>query len=418
MAELVVAKNRNRAMITLRGGNSSRMHSNEIRTPLADWRRKPFYRPAVKPLIGVYRAINRPLRLWHALRMIRASRQGDVIILGLFLRNVPKIPAIFSVEPGRMRYINLNFLRADRGSSQAGFESAMRQIKAALAGKTYKTFVWGSYDKRFLQCDIATFLSNVNRIENGIFLSDRRAGSYRLSFLVDGPAGYFSGLEATRLETDLEALTPGALRAHPANQTLLAQVLSGRLSKYTYRKPLDNKPTATDILVAGQMALDAALLETNCLGKSMLELIGLVHQRLLPHHPGARVFFKPHPHSKTAAREISEIAAQWPKVEFIAADTSIIDCLDNKPVVATYTSTAGLEAALRGSEVHCFGNAFYAGWGFTVDHVAAPRRTNRLQPDDVYLHIVSQRMIFVNAAGSAIIPAEQALAEHDAAQSR
>ncbi|MEO1711634.1 MAG: hypothetical protein AAFR70_15360, partial [Pseudomonadota bacterium] len=46
----------------------------------------------------------------------------------------------------------------------------------------------------------------------------------------------------------------------------------------------------------------------------------------------------------------------------------------------------GLEAALRGVEVHLTGVSFYSHRGFTVDHVALPptRRKNQLAAIDVY----------------------------------
>lgn len=52
--------------------------------------------------------------------------------------------------------------------------------------------------------------------------------------------------------------------------------------------------------------------------------------------------------------------------------------------VHVVTAEAGLVAALAGAEVHCHGAAFFAGWGFTRDHVGVPFRRRGRAPEDVF----------------------------------
>jgi capsular polysaccharide export protein len=348
-------------------------------------------------------------RLLAALAAIVATPRDKTIVLGLYLRDVPKLPALFDVAPDKFRFINLNFLRPDRGFTERAFNKAIALLRPLLRSRRCTTYIWGSYDKRFLGLDLGTVFPDVHRMENGIVASDERTGRFRKAFLIDGTSGYFSGLQATELEKGLQNLDTPNLAADAANAAIVKHVIHSRISKYNYNKPIDQKPGSSDILIAGQVEHDAALLETIRLGESASDLVALVHEHLVPHTPGATVFFKPHPRSKRIEADIADVRRRWPAVKIIEPEVSIVDCLDYRPILATYNSTVGLEAALRGCQVHCFAIAFYSGWGFTVDHVPCDRRTNLLTAEDVFLYIIRNRMRFVDTSLKNLVPAEVAL---------
>ena len=48
-----------------------------------------------------------------------------------------------------------------------------------------------------------------------------------------------------------------------------------------------------------------------------------------------------------------------------------------------FSSMLGFEAALMGKDVHVFGKPCYAGWGFTRDRHAVPRRDRHRSLDEL-----------------------------------
>jgi capsular polysaccharide export protein len=105
-------------------------------------------------------------------------------------------------------------------------------------------------------------------------------------------------------------------------------------------------------------------------------------------HAFDRVYFKPHPRSRTTEADLDFIRERYPAIRIIDGGVSIVPVIAGKPTVATLTSGVGLEAAVRGCKVHTFGIPFYSHWGFTTDHIPCERRTNRLSAEDVLLHVM------------------------------
>jgi capsular polysaccharide export protein len=347
--------------------------------------------------------------LQHALWKLRRINNTDAIVLTFYMRDVPHLPALFGLEGQPVHFISLNAMRPDRGVSPSDYAAAAAQVRAAIHNKSCSTYVWGYYDKRFMGRDLRLDFPNIHRIENGIIVADARSRRYRRTFLIDQPDAYFCGYRATELENALNALVAQDAPRRPEDQLLLDHVIGHRVSKYVYDSPPDERPGPDDILIIGQVEGDASILETICLGKTAPELVALVHDHIVPAKPGARLFFKAHPRSHSIARDTALIRQNWPDVRIINPKSSVLECLVDKPAIATLTSGVGLEAALHGCEVHCLGLAFYAGWGFTKDYVACERRHNTLSAADVFLQIVRRHMRFVDPSLTRLVPLEQML---------
>jgi capsular polysaccharide export protein len=67
----------------------------------------------------------------------------------------------------------------------------------------------------------------------------------------------------------------------------------------------------------------------------------------------------------------------------VATETDIENCIAAAEGLATMTSLAGFEALLRGKPVWTFGRPFFAGWGLTCDALDNPRRTRKLDLDQL-----------------------------------
>ncbi|MCZ7681940.1 MAG: hypothetical protein M5U28_25370 [Sandaracinaceae bacterium] len=118
--------------------------------------------------------------------------------------------------------------------------------------------------------------------------------------------------------------------------------------------------------------------------------------------PHAYLIYKPHPDVVSGNREDSLPLDRARAIcDEVVVDASLADCLRVATEVHTMTSLVGFEALLRGLSVHVYGQPFYAGWGLTNDRHPHPRRTRRLELDELvcgaliryprYVHPVSGR---------------------------
>lgn len=111
--------------------------------------------------------------------------------------------------------------------------------------------------------------------------------------------------------------------------------------------------------------------------------LGLL-QAVRARHPEAFILYKPHPDVEAGYRQgaleerrILEFA------DAVVRDIAIPDILAQCDAVETMTSLVGFEALLRGRRVTAHGLPFYAGWGLTEDLLPCPRRSRRLELDEL-----------------------------------
>ncbi len=71
------------------------------------------------------------------------------------------------------------------------------------------------------------------------------------------------------------------------------------------------------------------------------------------------------------------------RVDQIASGMTLESCFAAADEVPHSTSLVGFEALLRGLPVSVYGQPFYSGWGLTKDRVSVPRRTRRLDLDEL-----------------------------------
>lgn len=134
------------------------------------------------------------------------------------------------------------------------------------------------------------------------------------------------------------------------------------------------------ILVPGQVESDASVRLGAGRAKDSAALLETV--RTL--NPDAFIVFRPHPDVVAGHRLglVGRVAA-LPFADVYAEGGSISDLMACVDEVHTLTSLTGFEALLRGKTVHCYGTPFYAGWGLTVDYARCPRRTRRLELEEL-----------------------------------
>ncbi len=85
----------------------------------------------------------------------------------------------------------------------------------------------------------------------------------------------------------------------------------------------------------------------------------------------------------TRRRQLLESAA----ARGCAVVTSPVDLwrlIDRAERIYSTGGETGFLALLAGREVHCFGSAFYSGWGVTTDHTTVPQKSFRRTVDEIF----------------------------------
>ncbi|CUJ91357.1 Capsule polysaccharide biosynthesis protein [Ruegeria denitrificans] len=211
---------------------------------------------------------------------------------------------------------------------------------------------------------------NAVRIEDG-FLRSRGLGANLvppLSLATDDLGIYYDPTHPSRLEeliTARETLRPDQeLRA----ERLVAQIVSGQLSKYNTGGAPPELPEGHRILVPGQVEDDASILLGTTTIRTNTDLLRATREA----NPNAILIYKPHPDVEAGLRE-GAIEDEGP-ADVVATNTDPAALLPHVQEVWTMTSLLGFEALLRGVQVTTLGAPFYAGWGLTTDLGTVPAR--------------------------------------------
>ncbi|MCL4127075.1 UNVERIFIED_CONTAM: hypothetical protein GTU68_046524 [Idotea baltica] len=215
------------------------------------------------------------------------------------------------------------------------------------------------------------------RVEDG-FLRSRGLGAdliAPLSLVLDDLGIYYDPTRPSRLEALIEASPNLTGNAVTRAEALVAKIANAGLSKYN----LDgaglpaNLPKGRRILVPGQVEDDASIKLGTRNVRTNRDLLAATREA----NPTAVILYKPHPDVEAGLRDgVVEDAQAFADV--VLSGTSAIAALGGVDMVWTMTSTIGFEALLRGREVTCLGQPFYAGWGLTDDRgPPLARRTAR-----------------------------------------
>ena len=135
-----------------------------------------------------------------------------------------------------------------------------------------------------------------------------------------------------------------------------------------------------------------------------------VLQAVRERNPDAYIIYKPHPDVVARLRpagEREDSAMQW--ADEIVIDVPMNRLLDCVHEVHVITSLSGFEALLRGREVTCYGQPFYAGWGLTKDIIPVSRRQRRLSLDELVAGALILYPLYFDRKGRRVITPEQAL---------
>jgi capsular polysaccharide export protein len=322
------------------------------------------------------------------LRVFLAPR-GRAVALGFFVHGQDSRLLPRAVCPDAT-FIRVGYPRRRRGWDSAAFAWLLRTLTRIAGSRKTTAIVWSYRDRTDHNEDVGRYFADCWRAERALI---RTPSLGNTAYVVGNRSIYFDGRASTECEQRLNALEPGSLPNSEAGRRILAHVLASGLSKYqastTNPVPLSNR----DLLILGQCTGDQAITQTEALAQTNAGLVQLATERLQGFDA---VYFKPHPKNRTNATDLARISEHFPQVRIIDANTNVVPLLAARPVVATLSSGAGLEAAIRGCKVNTFGVPFYSHWGFTIDHLPCPRRTNRLSAEDVFLFMLMEHTKYVD----------------------
>jgi capsular polysaccharide export protein len=270
------------------------------------------------------------------------------------------------------------FLWAPRETPLAMVDAAAAAVDEAtrLSGGIA---VWPSRAPDGLATQAAAAAVPLFRVEDGFIRSvGLGAGLHPpLSIVVDGRGIYYDPRQSSDLEHLLQhhPFPPGLLARA---ECLAATVVAQGISKYgrTVPPPPSPRPAGRLVLVAGQVEDDASVAAGGAGVAGNLDL--LIRARAA--EPDATLLFKPHPdvdagHRRGRVPDATLLA----HADRIVRDEPMPALLARVDAVHVLTSLTGFEALLRGREVVCHGQPFFAGWGLTRDlGPSIPRRTRRL----------------------------------------
>jgi capsular polysaccharide export protein len=216
----------------------------------------------------------------------------------------------------------------------------------------------------------------VYRIEDGFIRSAGLGAGLVLpaSIVVDRRGLYYDPSAPSDLEHMLETedFAPDVLQRA---QELASLIVASGVTKYNLGGVDVVLPAGRRIiLVPGQVSDDRSVL----LGGAGIADMAALLARVRLAEPDAHVLFKPHPDVDAGLRHGAiPDALALSHADAIVRGVALAPLLDKVDAVHTLTSLTGFEALLRGRQVVCHGQPFYAGWGLTQDMAPVLRRTRQ-----------------------------------------
>jgi capsular polysaccharide export protein len=340
-----------------------------------------YYDPVSRRRVGAHEALDR----LAAGRAHAEAWRGETVCAGVGWRKRRVLRAYCAPPGGRVRF--------------SGVEAACDRI-----------VVWGTRGEEAPGPARARG-APVVRAEDGFIrsLGLGAAKIFPLSLCFDRTGIYYDATRPSDLETMLEtAQFPAEELARAAH--LRQRIVAAGISKYNLAGMAPAAPAAAAgkrvAVVFGQVPDDESIRLGG--GEPMSNLALLA--RVRAERPQAYLVFKEHPDLLAGKRRGATDLTQAAGIaDEVATTGDALHWIGQADEVHVRTSLAGFEALLRGKQVHCHGLPFYAGWGLTVDRVTTPRRSRKLQLDELAAAALLRYPTYLDPASGMVMSAEDAL---------
>ncbi len=229
----------------------------------------------------------------------------------------------------------------------------------------YRFSTWG-FKKNMLELNKPIYM-----IEDGFIRSNGLGSNLAkpLSLIFDEKGIYFNPQQMSSLEEMINQETLTSYEIETA-QKIRNILIEKKMTKYNVG--IEDIPAYIQeggfILVLGQVEDDASIEFGSIDFKTNLALLKHICQQ----NTDKKIIFKNHPDVISGNRKglvtDEEVKSILHSNLWIENSINVAYLLDNCAELHVNTSTAGLEALIRGKPVHVYGGAFYSGYGMTLDH--------------------------------------------------
>jgi capsular polysaccharide export protein len=305
------------------------------------------------------------------------------------------------------------YVRRYLGGPSTELRFERRLPAAAPAGRRpTRVVVWGRRGPGELEVHCQAEGIPLFRMEDGFLRSVGLGADLTApaSLVLDQAGMYFDPRGPSDLEEILQTGTFSEEDKARA-RALRESIVRARLSKYNPPGGAASAGLAARgrrvLLVPGQVEDDASVV----LGGAGIHTNGGLVRAVREARPDAFLLYRPHPDVVSGNRRGQLSKDDAARVDQVASGMTLESCLAAADEVHTLTSLVGFEALLRGLPVSVYGQPFYAGWGLTADRVSVPRRTRRLDLDELTCGTLVRYPRYYSFAARAFVKAEDVVFE-------
>lgn len=348
-----------------------------------------------------FQRVARRYKELRRLRIIRSCEGNG--LLGFSFGSDDLRLVVFGEKP---KFIPIDYMKKRYNINQTTIRQKLQRINDAVGEKPINPVVWSYFDKNEFGVNLDDHFSNLIRLEVGL-LNGTSPHRKTESVILSRGGMYFDGRSTNDLEQGLNKLQINYASSNGLAEAVVSKALDLRVTKYNFPMAVEASIPKDALLVIGQKTGDQAIESTNTVCSNNKSFIEFLHKDA-PVSNVSKIYYKPHPKNRANETEIDQIRELRPTVNIIPATVNILPFLERRPRVATLTSGAGLEAALRNCEVHCFGTSFYSNWGFTNDYIECSRRNNTLTAADVFAYVLINQTRYIDIVDRRRISVEEA----------
>ena len=261
--------------------------------------------------------------------------------------------------------------------------------------------LWGSTDNGYTQKIIEQAKKQkkpIVRLEYGFISSYDIAlnGAIQYSLVLSDNRIYYDSrgsLQQDFLEGDFELSQKEKERA----ERILASIHEYGITKYTLqlRSDKSNQREANKILLIDQRFGDNSLKYAGADQSNFEKMVDYALKQ------NKDIVVKLHPDALVGNKKscLKDLVSKHKNIEIVSDTRNPYDLFDDVSDVYVVCSQVGLEAALYGKNVHCFGKAFYSGYGFTNDHIACRKKRNRSALELFYVYYILFSRYYIPGIG-------------------
>lgn len=225
--------------------------------------------------------------------------------------------------------------------------------------------------------------------------------SFQYSLLLSGNDIYYNAtknIHRKLLESNFIVSEDNITRS----RNIIKYITTHGVTKYTLTlRTLTAKKNNKKILIIDQRKGDKSIALSNASDMNFKKMIEYALSLT-----DYEIIVKIHPDATFGGKEsslINLISETEKRITIIDNNENPYTLFDMVEKVFVVCSQIGFEALMAGKEVHCFGEAFYSGYGLTIDHDIPPKKRKRSVEEIFYVYYILFSKYYIPGIGHAQI---------------